>query len=71
MEVKHEEAFVTDDSLIENLIAAGWKPPSKSGTVGYQGRKNPLGKDRKPLKCFGCGSEYHMLDSCIDMLDMY
>ena len=31
---------------------------------GYQGKKNPLGRDYKPLKCFKCNSEYHMADKC-------
>ena len=60
MVVKQEESFLTGDN-IESLIAAGWKPPAQPG---YQGRKNPLGRDGKPLKCFFCGSIFHMKDKC-------
>ena len=31
---------------------------------GYQGKKNPLGSNGKPLRCFDCQSEYHMRDKC-------
>jgi hypothetical protein len=30
----------------------------------YKGRKNPLGKEGRPLRCFRCESEYHMSDTC-------
>ena len=54
------------------LVAQGWKKPRgriRSNTDPgerntYKGRKNPLGADGKAKKCFGCGSEYHMLDKC-------
>ena len=30
----------------------------------YKGKKNPLGVDGKPRKCFKCNSEYHFIDKC-------
>ena len=61
MEVKKEDTFLTSEN-IESLVAAGWTPPMQK--TGYQGKKNRLGKDGNPLKCFACGSEYHLLDKC-------
>ena len=53
------------------LPSDGWKPPanrkqSKKGVRGKQTKKskNPLGPDGKPLKCFGCKSEYHFYEKC-------
>ena len=64
----------------EALLSDGWKPPkafgrrrsySDSDTRGlprnsprYLGKKNPLGSDGKPLRCFNCQSEYHMKNKC-------
>ena len=61
-----------DESMKEVLVSEGWVPPEKekykqSGgkkKTPYKGRKNPLGKDGKPLRCFQCDSEYHMMDTC-------
>ena len=59
-------AVVDDLHLKDVLVAEGWTPPPESSRrkSGYKGKKNPLGRDGKPLKCFGCGSEYHMLGEC-------
>ena len=74
---KFDPALVAN--IAESLIAQGWKQPiprarKRSNTdpgpaerkphSTYKGKKNPLGFDRKPLKCFTCGSEYHMKDKC-------
>ena len=37
---------------------------STRNSSGYQGKKNPLGRDDKPFKCFKCNSEYHIVDKC-------
>ena len=71
--IRVDETLVAN--LKEALVSEGWKPPgrrrsySDSDTGGlarnstnYRGKKNPLGGDGKPVKCFGCQSEYHMLD---------
>jgi hypothetical protein len=54
--------------LKDALVSEGWTPPEnfkqEKRKSGYKGKKNPLGKDGKPMKCFGCGSEYHMLGAC-------
>ena len=37
---------------------------TKRNSSAYKGKKNPLGKDGKPLACFKCGDIYHMRDRC-------
>ena len=69
-----DDKLTVDETLVSNikeaLVAEGWAPPDKEGKYrqdkkkGYKGRKNPLGRDGKPMKCFGCQSEYHMLGAC-------
>ena len=82
--VKTEETYVTKE-VEAVLIAKGWKKPPKkrrrsgsapgnSGGGGYQGRKNKLGSNGLPLKCFKCKCEhetncncpcvYHFADKC-------
>ena len=77
---RSEDKIKVDESLVASvkhaLMSEGWKGPrrrsySDSDTEGlprnsgnYKGRKNPLGSDGKPLKCFDCQSEYHMRDKC-------
>ena len=62
------------------LVAQGWKKPpvrrrsnsnpdespssKPQNSPFYKSRKNPLGQDGKPLRCFKCQSEYHMADKC-------
>ena len=74
----------------EVLIAKGWKPPKKerrrsrsvspprsnpkSSSSNYKGRKNQLGADRLPKKCYKCRCEhtancncpcvFHFADKC-------
>ena len=74
----------------EVLILKGWKPPNKQRrrsrsmspprstpqprNPNYKGRKNKLGEDRKPMKCFKCKCShtencncpcvYHFADKC-------
>ena len=36
----------------------------KKNNQAYKGKKNPLGEDGKPLKCFKCQSEYHLAPKC-------
>ena len=73
--IEVDETLVS--SVKEALLSEGWKPParrrsySESDTVclpqnssNYKGKKNPLGNDGKPFKCFRCQSEYHMVDKC-------
>ena len=74
IQFKQEDVFVS--SVKEALVAEGWTPPSSSAAKGvkknssvYKGRKNPLGKDGRPLRCFRCDSEYHMSDTCDVALD--
>ena len=69
IKVKNEDdSFVTE--IKDALVADGWSPPSastnlvKQNSPYYRGKKNPLGFDGKPLKCFKCQSEYHMADAC-------
>ena len=66
-----EETFVTKE-VEAALLAIGWKkPPKKRGgspvitdTKLYQGMKNPLCKDGKPLKCFKCECEHDRACTC-------
>ena len=82
--VKAEPTFLSE--MEEVFMARGWKPPSKgrrkSRSVSpprdrsYKGRKNRLGEDGKPLKCFICKCShetpctcpcvYHLADACPD-----
>ena len=66
MVVKKEESYVSSEDT-EALIAQGWKPPqniSKKLAQGSKGKKNFEGPDGKPKRCYGCQSEYHLLDKC-------
>ena len=72
---KEEDTFIAD--VKSALIADGWRPPSgpsewlasasgsnvKQNSQYYQGRKNKLGPDGKPMKCINCDSEYHFAGS--------
>ena len=86
--VKSEPTYVTD--MEEVFLSKGWKPPSNNKKGGrrrsrsespgrsrqsnYKGKKNPLGGNQKPLKCFtcrcehtencGCPCVYHLADKC-------
>ena len=76
--MKVDESLVA--GVKEALISEGWKPPRPGGrrrsysdsdagefprnSSNYKGKKNPLGSDGKPLRCFNCKSEYHMKDKC-------
>ena len=71
IKVKEEEdSFVTD--IKGALVADGWTPPSSSSSTSvvkqnspfYKGKKNKLGADGKPMRCFRCQSEYHMAYEC-------
>ena len=59
------------------LIAQGWEKPekmrrrsnsnpegAKKNSPNYKGRKNPLGEDGKPIRCFKCQSELHLAPKC-------
>ena len=59
------------------LIAQGWEKPErqrrrsnsnpeglKKNSSNYKGRKNPLGEDGKPIRCFKCQSELHLAPKC-------
>ena len=57
------------EDIKETLVAEGWTPPSMTKNVPvnspfYKGKKNALGADGKPQKCFRCKSEYHFIDNC-------
>ena len=63
--MKKEESYVSN--VKETLISEGWRPPRRNVTSNNENkktRKNPLGKNGKPLQCFRCRSEFHMLDNC-------
>ena len=86
--VKAEPTWMNE--MEEVLLAKGWKPPPKKGgrrrsrsespkrskpnSNNYKGRKNPLGENRKPIKCFLCKCEhtdncncpcvYHLANTC-------
>ena len=49
--------------LPPNAFAAG-KGHGKGGSKGSQWKKNPRGRDGKPLKCLRCGSEEHLFKRC-------
>ena len=59
-----QEAYLID-TIKETLLTEGWTPPNKSSnSQRYKGRKNPIGNDGKPLRCFNCQSEFHFADRC-------
>ena len=83
--VKVDDTLVSE--MEDVLISKGWKPPRKerrrSRSVSprrfpknssYKGKKNPLGEDHKPRKCFKCKCDhtencncpcvYHFADKC-------
>ena len=72
--MKVDETLIAD--IEEALVAKGWQKPrprKRSNTdpgerpkasSNYKGKKNPLGKDGKPLRCFKCDSEYHLSPKC-------
>ena len=76
--MKVDESLVA--GVKDALLSDGWKPPRVVGrrrsysdsdagefprnSPHYKGKKNPLGSDGKPLRCFNCKSEYHMKDKC-------
>ena len=82
--IKTEETYVTKEEL--TLMMKGFKGKRQrtrsksqgdqpiSSNTSYKGKKNPLGKDYKPLKCFKCKCEcqekcqcpcvYHLADKC-------
>ena len=70
--VKEEPTFMTE--MEEVFIARGWKPPGKSRRRSrsmsptrdrsYKGRKNRLGDDGKPLKCFICKCSHVTACTC-------
>ena len=51
-----EDIFVT---TVDALVADGWTPLAniKHNSAHYKGRKNKVGTDGKPMKCFHCQSE--------------
>ena len=67
IQVKEEDLFVND--IRDALVAEGWTPPTfgntsvKQNSLYYKGKKNPLGPDGKPRRCYRCQSEYHMADT--------
>ena len=80
--VKTESTFVsrqTETTLIANgskkPLKRSHSPPKRSDQQKkYLGKKNPLGRDGKPKKCFSCKCEhdngctcpcvYHLADQC-------
>ena len=83
--VKEEPTWLADVEQV--LLAQGWKPPAKEGRrrsrssspprrekARYKGRKNILGRDGKPLKCYICKCDhedncncpcvYHLANAC-------
>ena len=84
--VKEEPTFLVRQ-MEDVFIANGWKPPQRGSrrrsrsvsptrTNAYKGKKNRLGDDNKPLKCFickcnhvercNCPCVYHLADTCPD-----
>ena len=69
LQFKEEDTFIAD--VKDALLADGWRPPAgqlasnlrKNSSI-YQGQKNKLGPDGKPLRCFECNSEYHFSTDC-------
>lgn len=84
--VKEEPVFMTQSDVEKCFLAKGWKKPGggrnrlRSNSLpseaknNYKGRKNALGSDFKPLKCFKCKCNheekcncpcvYHFADKC-------
>ena len=82
--VKAEPTFLVSQ-MEEVLIAKGWKPPTKGRRrsrsesplrrkSNYQGKKNALGENGKPKKCYICKCDhgdncncpcvYHLANTC-------
>lgn len=80
--IKTEPTFVAQ--MEEVLLAKGWKPPKKNRRRSrsespprrkpvYKGKKNPLGDNGRPLKCYlckcdhdkcNCPCNYHLANNC-------
>ena len=70
VDVKVETTWLSQ--VEEVLLSKGWKPPNKNSS--YKGKKNPLGDNSKPLKCYLCKCEhaescncpcvYHLANKC-------
>jgi hypothetical protein len=83
--VKEEPTWLSE--VEEVLLAQGWRPPAREGRRRsrsasptrrekgkYKGRKNILGRDGKPLKCYSCKCDhedncncpcvYHLANAC-------
>ena len=73
--VKVDSALI--NQVKDVLIAQGWEKPdrqrrrsnsnpegSKKNSSNYRGKKNPLGEDGKPIKCYKCQSELHLAKKC-------
>ena len=72
-QIKDEDTFIAN--IKDALFADGWRPPQQASSSkdqasvlqnspAYKGKKNKLGSDGKPLKCFKCDSEYHLAYDC-------
>ena len=75
-ELAIDSAFLSQ--VKDVLVSQGWGKKSdqvrrrsnsnpeglKKNSSAYKGKKNPLGEDGKPLKCFKCQSEYHLAPKC-------
>ena len=84
--IKTEPTFLISQ-MEEVFVAKGWKPPNKGGRrrsrsesppqtrkSNYKGKKNQLGEDSKPKKCFICKCDhvekcncpcvYHLANTC-------
>ena len=71
--VAKTESTLLSEEVETTLVANGWKKPLKrshsSPTRAYQtkrylGTKNPLGKDRRPIKCYSCKYEHRSACTC-------
>ena len=60
MVVKKEEVLI--EGVKDVLLAEGWKPPVKTNS-NPEGKKNYL-LGGKPVKCFRCGSDMHLIKDC-------
>ena len=75
-ELAIDSAFLSQ--VKDVLVSQGWGKKSdqvrrrsnsnpeglKKNSQAYKGKKNPLGEDGRPLKCFRCQSEYHLAPKC-------
>ena len=71
--VKTEPTFLVS-KMEEVLMASGWKPPNRGSrrrsrshsppkrSSNYKGKKNPLGENNRPLKCYLC--KCHHVENC-------